>query len=451
MSSGVVAGPPGVNRYSFRECLLDNGFFSKEALSGIARADSFRRHQDPRWLARHKLRDAPTAPQILEMKEPAFVFKTAQIIANGLMPGVEYWQDGDRDGASPSLPGGQFGQRPQGDLGANTPYILIPKPLPYPQGGYPAGELPFPASANDKGPDWRLNRFLDCYIAPVGAAPSPRGGENGTNVDSADHDIEGRLLRAHILLVLLSRFGTQVVISHASSRQVAQAELLLGHVKDAEKALRSYSAVWNPQVRAGYGKILTANAPDGKPAGDFSKAGTFTLGFDPGDPYQPSLRWYEFVTRLLRVMQVAVDIERIDTEQSLDRFGNLLAAFSGPIKGFGPILKDSISGFAAVQKTRLYGDAYLRDARETLRLHTMTTRSVVPSAAESSTTWTYNRARLEAAWKLWDAQLAGACQVLAGVAQKDESDPGGGEDGEGKGCVPSFAVPKPGAGAGAGA
>lgn len=419
ISSGVVAGPPGINQYSFRECLLDNGFYSRQALSGIALADWERRHADPRFAARDRRHPNPTARVLLEESSAAFVQRSARILIDGLMPSLEYWQAEDRptpDGARAGRPAPALRGAPgYADGGRNLPYVQIPEPVPYPeQPAQGLGDFLRPQGASER-PDWRLNRFLDCYLAPVGGAdpalaadPAAAPGWNR----NGDEDGEGRLLRAHILLTLLTRFGTQLIVSHPGKRQVAQAELLLGHVAEAEKALRTASLVWSPELRARFpaGAIVLTD-DHGKPTGDVEAAASFTLAGENGR-VQPVLRWYGYTTRLLRVFQIGVDIERIDLQQSLDRASNIVAAFSGPLKGFDAILKDSLSGIVTVQKVRIYGDAYLRDARETLRVHrTLTGRS--------GTGWIYDVKATRAAWRLWDAELGKSCQVLATVAQKD--------------------------------
>jgi hypothetical protein len=274
---------------------------------------------------------APSPDALLAQSSGAFVASATTIIANGLMPTLAY------DPASKDS--------------ANSPYTIEP------------------------GHDWPLNRFLDCYIGPV-----------------SDDDGEGRLLRAHILLVLTAKFGAELVLSHSGSRQVAQAERLLGHVADAELALRSAS------------RIMAAP----------SASGQFVVA-DPASAMQTNLRWRAYATRLLRVFQVGVDAERIDAQQSIDRAANLVAAFSGSTTDFSSVLRDGLAGVVAVQGIRLYGDAYLRDARETLA---MTRRATTVDGGNIA----YDVAAFRQGWKNWDDELAATCATLATVARKD--DPG---------------------------
>lgn len=235
----------------------------------------------------------------------------------------------------------------------------------------PGSNSPYTTAAHD----WRLNRFLDCYVGPV-----------------EDEDSEGRLLRAHILLVLMAKFGAELVLSHTSGRQVAQAERLLGHVADAELALRSASRIMADPAASR--QLIVA---------------------DSAGAMQTDLRWRAYASRLLRVFQVGVDDERIDAQQSIDRAGNLVAAFGGSSPDFSLLLRDGLAGAIAVQGIRLYGDAYLRDARETLAM----TRRVTTTDGGN---FTYDVATIRQGWKVWDDELAATCATLATIARKD--DPG---------------------------
>lgn len=198
----------------------------------------------------------------------------------------------------------------------------------------------------------------------------------------------------------MTKFGANLILSHGGSREVAQAERLIGHIADAELALRGAS------------RIIAA------PAGD----GQITIP-DPASAMQTDLRWQAYATRLLRVFQVGVDAARIDAQQSIDRAGNLVAAFGGPSADFSLLLRDGLAGVIAAQGTRLYGDADLRDARETLAM----TRRATSVGNDS---FTYDVAVFRQGWKVWDDELVRTCATLATLARKD--DPG---------CLPRNARP----------
>ena len=440
IASGVAVAPPGVNRYSFRECLLSRGFYAPAALTGIALRDWHYRHAQP---GRKAERPAPSRYDLLEQKDAAFVASAARIIENGLMPGVEYWDARVADQETGDGAHATQAQAPHyDDRGTNLPYVDLSTPRPFPPPASADGAAPpdgggAPSPGDPRARDWRLNRFLDCYVAPVGLEPPPpaAGGDPTDTVvrEDGDDDLEGRLLRGHIVLTLLAQYGTELVISHPGRRQVAQAELLLGHVRDAELALRGASFVMDAEARKAAGDLLTATASGGVPAalkdGKAYAAVAGRIVVDAsGSPRpvalealavrdvrgsaQPRLGWTGYTTRLLRVLQVGVDIERIDAAQSLDRAANLVSAFAGH-GGFGPILKDGLAGVAAVQKIRIYGDAYLRDARETLKVVR------VGTSRDAAGAWTYPVPTITAGWTLWDREMERSCQVLAVIAKKE--------------------------------
>lgn len=389
LSTGFAVAPPGVNRTSFRECLLDSGFYTPTALTGIARDDWFYRH------AADKPLPTKTRQQLLDQNGSAFVAGATRIIADGLMPSVQYWPSTAATAATQGLD----------EKGIGAPYVPIPGPGPFKNStDNPAlfeRGISDPVATSKDRPDWKLNRYLDCYVGPVGAGVwAPVGG---------DADVEGRLLRGHILLALLTQYGTELIVSHPSRRQVAQAELLLGHIVEAERTLREASAVMDVGGR---------DALIGKGAITLDDPAAPTMLTYAFDDRQRSLRWSSFVTRLLRVFQVALDSERIDTQQSLDRAGNLIAAFSGGnIAGFVPIFKDALAGAASVQKTRIYGDAFLRDARESLSSHRAGT-----AFNQDRSGVRYDIGRTADAWQLWDEPLARACGVLATVAKHEQAE-----------------------------
>jgi hypothetical protein len=432
--SGVAAGPPGVNVYSFRECLLDKGFYSQHVLTGIALQDWKDLHEAGGPVGTSLNKPMPSRAAILEQNPAVFVARASTIIADGLMPGQEY---AGEERAMSAVPAAGAAPVVFDDGRVNLPYRLLADPGPYPVGkdGITAPTSRDPALGRVGHPDWRLNRFLDCYIGPVGPASEAAG----VALDD-DDDIEGRLLRAHILLTLLTEYGMELVVSHPGSRQVGQAEFLLGHVVEAETALRSASLIMTPATRQAFeapGRTALVTMQDDKGvdladqdgkvvervAGKvkLDKTGEAVTGTlrtltvtDPRGVWQPTLRWKGYATRLLRVFQVGVDDERIDATQTLERATNLVAAFSGSIAGFLPLLKDGLSGAVAVQKTRLYGDAYLRDARETL-LDARSATSVVSGHAA----FRYEVGAFQDGWANWDKELTSSCAVLATIAKKD--------------------------------
>ncbi len=389
LSSRVLTQPPGIHEASFRECLLTGGFFSPTALVGAAKADYRLRHSED-------VKVRPTRSEYVMMPRARFLASTTDVLYADFFPHLQF-------------AGGDLGREPDVErdllnVGINRPYGENLAPPPYRPEGYGAGETSEP-SERDR-PDVKVNRFLDCYIAPVGHALTPA--DRSMDVDG-DADLEGRLLRAHVLLALLASYGAELTVSHASSRQADLAARLLHHVRDAEVELRGASQTMNPKLRERIsGKGAKAILYDG----------------DPTRREVPTLRWYDNATRILKLFQVAYDTQVIDGYQSLDRATNLLTAFSRPTPGaFRSILQDALKGLASLQKVQLYGDAMLRDGRETLAWHRR------KLGARNGTVFVLEPTEAEARWRLWDRRIAASCSLLAQVAKEADG-----------GCIPEQAA-----------
>lgn len=395
LASGVLSGPPGIHSASFRECLLANGFFTRTALQGIAAEDYKARHKDG-------TKHSPDRKAILQMSDPDFIALTSRTIHNNFLPHLQIGED----------------KLALIDPSRSRPYGQNIASGPYPEAGIAEQEIP--ATGNDsQRPEIAINRYLDCYIGPVGHETPGEAGRPGLlATNDGDADLEGRLLRAHILLSLSASYGAELLASRPAPNLTNYAERLLEHVASAEMAIRLASPVMNRHVRAGLpsgGASLPGLAADGS---------RVTLFRNPPLTEQVNLRWAENTTRILRVFQVAVDIQVIDGRQSLDRATNILAAFTNPTTAkFGAVLKDALRGFGTIQKVRFYGDAMLRDARETLAAHR--------NGISGGTDFTYalpktpEKGSAEYLWRLWDRPLTKACTIIASSARIE------------RGCIPS--------------
>lgn len=386
LTTGITSSPPGIHKDSFRECLLENRFFSPTALVGDALTDYNRRHQSDTG-------HSPDRDRIMKMSGAEFSLLTTKIIGADLLPHQQFGGGASaKELREPSL------ARPYGqNLATNERY---------PDSGYPDSVPPQPGSG--PMPQSAVNRYLDCYIGPVGHEPASDANNPGLLASNdGDDDIEGRLLRAHILLALTASYGAELLSSRPAANLATRAEQLLTHVRAAEAAIRSASPVMNPAQR---------DLPMGKVD---AKAETITVPAEPTTEAQPVLRWRANVVRILRVFQVAGDVEMIDAQQSLDRAKNLIAAFNQPSNlVFMGILKDAVKGLGTVMKVRLMGDGMLRDARETLAVHRRTTLGAIGgdftySFADSNGQGSY-------LWKLWDGELARACTVIASAAKQED-------------------------------
>lgn len=351
LATKIAVTPPGINRFSFRECLYRQGFFAGTALTGLSATDSNDRRKIAiqRVLSEGRRPPPPPDPvngpikRIDGMSDAEFVLESANILHASLFPHLQYNDVNDQR----PFAGDSF----IGDPVYNRPYVADVWATG--DGRY---ETTAPGAAIPHRLDFKVNRYLDCYLGPVGT-------DEEISV-TGDHDREGRLLRAHMLLAMLTAYGTELVTSAPGKQQTAEAATLLAHVRDAELALRSSSAIMNEALREAYDKMKIADNlpvvsdPDAKAAAEIKPApvpkpkpkpklkakakvaapapspnSATTAAPSPADPIAsatrlvepfdrggqfPGLRWYDYATRLLRVFQIGIDVEVIDARQSLD-------------------------------------------------------------------------------------------------------------------------------------
>lgn len=388
LATGVLVSPPGVHKYSFRECLIGNGFFTPTALVGTSLENYEGRHAKD-------TRHYPIMTALSGMNDGEFIALSAKNIYGGLMPHQQFGGGADAAAVADGV-----GARPYALNIAGEPYGKI--------AGKPVTGAP---GVGDDGtlPEFALNRYLDCYIAPVGDEPDSQS-PGLLKSNRGDIDGEGRLLRAHILLAVLAAYGTELVTSHASAKQPAYAAMLLKDIANAELELRIASRLINNAAlqKAGLSEALDAD-------------GSLPYQADSFGSVQRSLRWQDYTMRILRVFQVAKDTQVIDAGQSLDRLTNILAAVAKPGAAlFQGLLKDSLQGFGAMQKIALFGDAMLRDGRETLAAGRLAT-----TYGKGGFTLSKPGAAIQR-WHLWDGNIRQSCNVLAAIAKDSNT-----------ACVPS--------------
>lgn len=431
VATGVLADPQGVNPHSYRWCLARNGFLTDHALVGMAGQDYARRHAADRPRAASPV-------DLTRVDDARFVALTARIIRDGLFPHLQY--GGDLVATPAAAPGAYVAEAVR-----SRPYMVNEEGASYDKD---RSTLVPPPVGTPSRPDLPVNRFLDCYLAPVGL-------DEGEFSATGDYDLEGRLLRAHVLLAMLTAYGAELVTSRASSRQPEEAARLLGHVRDAELSLRAASVVMNPNLRqwAFNARRLRTIAP-AKPAGAKNGAGKKDRPPTPAESAAPKdgaaadpvadavaidvpldragatplLRWQSYATRLLRVFQIGVDITVIDAHRSLDAITNVIAASEHPNPAaLNAVVKEAVAGMATVQKVQIYGDAMRRDAAETLAEHrlALTTAPAILVGSATLPAWRIDVPAETLRWQVWDARLDGECRLLASVAKQTAA-----------GCIP---------------
>lgn len=340
------------------------------------------------------------------MSPATFTALSARTIHRGLFPRVQYG-----DGATWNSEEGGPAARLIAEERYNRPYVALDEGEDY--AAYLARKQPLsaPRPGDTARPDVAVNRYLDCYIAPVG--PDRDGLAEG-----GDYDLEGRLLRAHVLLTMLASYGTELVSTHSGKRAPEHAARLLGHIRDAELSLRSASLVTNDALLAVATQRNRAQVTAKTLLAVQDRAGATT-----------QRRWDGYATRLLRTFQIAVDIQVIDAHQSFDRATNILSALSAPTSAaVTGVVMDAVKGLATVQKVQIYGDAMRRDAAETLAAHRLQIVAGPPLNGITAT-WTLDREAALLRWQTWDTALDRSCRLLAALAKQTDA-----------GCIPTPAA-----------
>lgn len=441
LATKITVAPPGINRFSFRECLYRQGFFAGTALTDLSATDFNYRRALETQAALAQGRHLPPPPDLPDgplkringMSDAAFVFETASILHASLFPHLQYNDVGDHRPFA--------GDAVVADPVYNRPYVADLWATG--DGRY---ETTAPGPAMPHRLDFKVNRYLDCYLGPVGT-------DEEVSV-TGDYDREGRLLRAHMLLAMLTAYGTELVTSAPGKQQTAQAATLLAHIRDAELALRSSSAIMNEALRETYDTMKTTDglpvvsdpdarpaaaatpaipipipaAPAPAPANPIANATRLVEPFDRGGQF-PGLRWYDYATRLLRVFQIGVDVEVIDARQSLDRITNVIGAFSHPTPAAATsVLKDALKGLGTVQKVQIVGAALRLDSGETLAEHRVATHTRMTTGPQSHLEWVYDVRADQRLWQSWDTDLDRSCKLLANVAKQSDA-----------GCIPTDA------------
>lgn len=188
-----------------------------------------------------------------------------------------------------------------------------------------------------------------------------------------DRNANAQLLRGHIMLTLMAQYGAEIVRASRSNRQPAQSLRLITHIREAELML------------AGGGDALVPPPPASQ-----TQLGNFWLA-----------------ARIASVLQVAIDLETVYVQRSLDSVSNLTAALGG-----GPaaaaqadaLLGQAAAGIAITLRSELYGTAFLTDARASMDTIKATNEASEPAA-------------VAAQWGLWTARLNAACADLAASAK----------------------------------
>ena len=222
-------------------------------------------------------------------------------------------------------------------------------------------EPPNALPISDPGP---IHKFLDCYIAKV----DPQ-------------DLEGRLLRGHILVVLLAQYGTETLIVRDRSAKPQDATRLIADIGRAELALAAAS----PAAMAARYKV----AFDGEAERQELRARAMLVDM----PHFRNAR------RTAAILEIGIDIERVNSREFLYVAKSLFTAVTTKsITALTDVLQSVVQGLLIAMNVDWYGTAFLRDAQLAL---------ANPPAARNDV----------ASWRMWDVRLRAACADLQSIAK----------------------------------
>jgi hypothetical protein len=227
-----------------------------------------------------------------------------------------------------------------------------------------------------------VNLYLDCYLAPV-----------------EQTDIEGRLLRGHIVLTLLAQYGSASLVMKDRASKPDDAIAMQGHIRRAQFQLLSVSPAG---LRGVYG--LDGKAEDGSlliPDRTATMARTTKL-------ISEDLPNFHNARRVAAVFDVGLDIMRVDGRYIASLAGSVFDIVSGTIAtgGLNPgtvsKLQDLMGGVAqGMQLAALnqwYGSAFIADAELSILVsQNPPSASNLPYYRDVSRSWFYWQKRLDAA------------------------------------------------------
>lgn len=231
-----------------------------------------------------------------------------------------------------------------------------------------------------------VNKYLDCYIAPVDQA-----------------DIEGRLLRGHIVLTLLAQFGSASLAAKERATKPDDAIAMQGHIRRAQFHLLSASP---SGLRGIYGLSDPKLLPN-------SSAATASLA----QLTKEDLPNFHTARRVSAVFEVGLDIARVDGRYIASLAGSVFDIVSGAVSsgGLNPAvfskLRDLMGGVAEGMKlaaqNQWYGSALIADAELSILVN-QTPPTIPPGDP-------YYR-DVSRAWAYWQRRLNVACDGLSMLA-----------------------------------
>lgn len=227
-----------------------------------------------------------------------------------------------------------------------------------------------------------VHLFLDCYIAHV----SPT-------------DIEGRLLRGHIVTTLLTQYGAASLMAKQRSAKADDAATMIFHIRRASVHLMAVSpaalerlySLTGPKAETSVSKLVKSDAAS-------------TLKNMAG---KGPLRHFRNAQRTAAVFDIGTDIARVDNRYVTDTAGTIFDVVSttAATGGFNPsvvpklqsLLESAVAGLSLTAQSEWYGSAFVRDAQESL----FNNLNDVPTAG--------------ILWLAWQTRLNAGCEGLKAI------------------------------------
>lgn len=239
-----------------------------------------------------------------------------------------------------------------------------------------------PNPLSDPGP---IHHFLDCYLAKV-----------------EPDRIDLRLLRGHILTVLLAEFSAEVLTVRTRSATPQDASRVIADVARAELLLSALSV---DALDSRYSIIPAASDPSvrGNISTELNKI------------FSNDLPTFRNAQRTAAVLEVALDIEQVNAREFWNVAKSIFTALTTKsTAALSDILQSVGQGLLIAMNSDWYGTAFLRDAQLTIR------------NASGDTTGGTKAGAVQDGWRMWDTRLKKACADLQSLA-KSTANP----------CIPS--------------
>lgn len=237
-----------------------------------------------------------------------------------------------------------------------------------------------------------IHEFLDCYIGPV-----------------HQNDLEGRILRGHIIVVLLAQYGAETLEASSRSAKPEDAQRMLAHIRRAQRHLLAASPA-GLDARWGQSANGRWQALDGlKGAKERAEERRIVMGADGELPF------FRNAQRHSAVFEVGIDISRVNAREFLYVVKSLFSAVVGrSVPDLSVAIGYALDGLNLASKVEWYGGAFIRDAQLTLG---QLRAAGVPAAEDNVTSSEYQRA--VGKWQAWNVRLQKACESLQAMAKTD--------------------------------